>query len=222
MNVINYLDERSIVDSKDTNLNFTDCNVGFLKSSGYKNKDSLLGLNDYDMPWCEYADFYIKHDQDALAGKHYTIIVPFKDHTGGDHIFLNDKYQTVDTNGIVSGTISIAIEIFNESLFKLFNSFIKGNNSPNKACFINKEYPNSHLSSREKEILYYVIRGKTSKMIGKVLDLSYRTVEIHIENIKNKLKCNKKSELITMAIQEGLTDMLPNTISIKQLMFAFE
>ncbi len=43
-----------------------------------------------------------------------------------------------------------------------------------------------HLSKRELECLFLLAQGKTAKEIGRILKLSYRTVEFYIVNIKNK------------------------------------
>ncbi len=60
------------------------------------------------------------------------------------------------------------------------------------------------LSKRESECAYYLTRGMTMKLIAKTMDLSPRTVEFYIENIKDKLSCNSRSELIAKMFEEGL------------------
>lgn len=52
------------------------------------------------------------------------------------------------------------------------------------------------LSKRETESLYLYTRGKTSKEIGKILQLSNRTVENYLQNIKCKFGVTTKAELI--------------------------
>jgi DNA-binding CsgD family transcriptional regulator len=53
-----------------------------------------------------------------------------------------------------------------------------------------------YFSKREIEVLSLLTRGKTAKEIGLRLDISRRTVEHHIENMKIKSACRTKSELI--------------------------
>jgi DNA-binding CsgD family transcriptional regulator len=57
---------------------------------------------------------------------------------------------------------------------------------------VNKIY----LSTREKEILNHLVRGKTAKEIANIIGRSKRTVEHHLENIKLKTGTSSKSELI--------------------------
>ena len=52
------------------------------------------------------------------------------------------------------------------------------------------------LSKRESECAYYLTRGMTMKLVAKAMGLSPRTVEFYIENMKDKLCCNTKPDLI--------------------------
>lgn len=53
----------------------------------------------------------------------------------------------------------------------------------------------SILSKRELDCVYFITRGFTSKQIGKKLNLSHRTIETYIENIKNKFYLKSKFEI---------------------------
>jgi len=55
-------------------------------------------------------------------------------------------------------------------------------------------------SRRERECLLYISRSKTSKEIAGALNISIRTVEHYIENIKIKTGSSSRSELIAYAI----------------------
>lgn len=59
-----------------------------------------------------------------------------------------------------------------------------------------KTNSNTPISPREIECISYILRGKTSKQIAKVLELSHRTVEFYVNRLKTKLHCRSKSELI--------------------------
>ncbi len=53
-----------------------------------------------------------------------------------------------------------------------------------------------YFSKREKDILSHLTRGKSAREIASALNLSKRTVEHYIENIKFKTQSSRKSELI--------------------------
>jgi DNA-binding NarL/FixJ family response regulator len=57
----------------------------------------------------------------------------------------------------------------------------------------------SMLSTREREILQYTIKGLDAKRIADVLDLSVNTVRKHIANIYLRLHVNSKAQLMHLA-----------------------
>lgn len=59
------------------------------------------------------------------------------------------------------------------------------------------------LTVRELHCVDHLLLGKTGPEIAKALSLSPRTVETHLLNLKNKLSCNSKSELINRLIKLG-------------------
>lgn len=52
------------------------------------------------------------------------------------------------------------------------------------------------LTKRELDCLYYLLLGFSSKLAGRQMSISNRTVEKHIESIKNKLGCMTKAEIM--------------------------
>jgi DNA-binding NarL/FixJ family response regulator len=66
--------------------------------------------------------------------------------------------------------------------------------------------PSAHpelLTTREKEVLKLIAEGKTSKEIGDLLFISFRTVNRHRSSIMQKLRINKSTDLVKYAIQNG-------------------
>lgn len=58
----------------------------------------------------------------------------------------------------------------------------------------------SDLSKREKEVCHDITKGLTANDIAMKLSLSKRTVESYIENIKEKLNCFSKAELVSKCL----------------------
>lgn len=52
------------------------------------------------------------------------------------------------------------------------------------------------ISDREKQVIHYMLKGYSAGETANALFISKRTVETHIENIKNKLDCHSKIEVI--------------------------
>lgn len=61
----------------------------------------------------------------------------------------------------------------------------------------------SLLSKRQKECLHYTLLGQTAKEVAKQLNISHKTVEMHLSAVREKLFCHSKSELICKVIEAG-------------------
>jgi LuxR family quorum-sensing system transcriptional regulator SolR len=57
------------------------------------------------------------------------------------------------------------------------------------------------LTIREKECAKLLMEGYTSKETSRILQVSPRTVEFHIDKLKRKLKCHNKAQLIKTLIE---------------------
>lgn len=58
------------------------------------------------------------------------------------------------------------------------------------------------LTSREKDVAKLLVTGATIKDVGVALRISPRTVESHVENMKGKLNCGRKSSLVKQLCTE--------------------
>lgn len=203
---------------KDKCLRFLHCNEGFLHITGLSAEDQALGLTDKDVIWQPYNHIYEKHDLDALEGKIYSNIIPVIDWRGKNLVFINTKIQNINSEGKVVGVISHAIEVINQNLLEVTQLLIKSDISGQTHYYsIGKENNKFLLTNRESECLFYLIRGKSAKSIAKILNISFRTVEVYLENLKIKFNCKTKSDLIEQAIQNGYVNIVPKSVISKQL-----
>jgi DNA-binding NarL/FixJ family response regulator len=62
------------------------------------------------------------------------------------------------------------------------------------------------LSSREREVLVQIARGRTNREIGERLFISQKTVGVHVGNILAKLGVSGRVEAAAVAIRLGLTE----------------
>jgi FixJ family two-component response regulator len=62
----------------------------------------------------------------------------------------------------------------------------------------------SRLTPREKEIIVYLARGFSAKQVGRALDISHRTAEIHRARIMEKLGVTSLADLVALAIEIGV------------------
>ena len=66
------------------------------------------------------------------------------------------------------------------------------------------EKESSNLTIREKEVLQMIAEGLSSKEIAVKLCLSLNTVQVHRKNIMRKCDVHKGTDLVKLAIKEGL------------------
>jgi LuxR family transcriptional regulator, transcriptional regulator of spore coat protein len=59
------------------------------------------------------------------------------------------------------------------------------------------------LSEREREVLQCIAQGLSSKQCAQELGIAPRTVERHVENLRNKLHARNKPHLVAKALSGG-------------------
>ncbi len=67
------------------------------------------------------------------------------------------------------------------------------------------ESPLSTLTPREREVLLYVVEGRTSEEIAQIVSLSRKTVETYRSRSMRKLGMKNLAELVKFAMEYGLT-----------------
>jgi LuxR family transcriptional regulator, quorum-sensing system regulator SolR len=60
------------------------------------------------------------------------------------------------------------------------------------------------LTSKERDVLHWVVEGKTSWEVGRILSMSERTVKFHLRNIYSKLNVANRAQAVTSASRLGL------------------
>lgn len=65
-----------------------------------------------------------------------------------------------------------------------------------KKYFLGEVYGNMYFTGREAEVMVQLMQGKTLQAAAYALKLSPRTIEFYVKNMKTKLACRTKSELI--------------------------
>lgn len=62
------------------------------------------------------------------------------------------------------------------------------------------------LTEREQEVLRCVANGLSSKEAAQQLGIAPRTVDRHIENLRNKLRARNKTHMVAKALASGQFD----------------
>lgn len=209
---------------KDLNKRYFGVNQQTLTTLGLKDKAQMNDRNDYENTWADYADAYRHYDAKVMQGDIVEVFDPIilSNHTRATILSRREPVFNQDGNIIaISGTTKII------SLKQLVDSTmliteIDCNLDPchhqtTKEIIERYTYNTNTLTKCESKILFFTIRGLTSKQIATIIHRSLRTVECHINNIRIKFNAESKADLITKSLYCGFINKIPANINTDEI-----
>lgn len=194
-----------------------------LNLSGFMKQDKAEGKSYIDMP-CSVSECYqefIAQDKKAEQGAAAEFLGLYCYHNGEWKVTHCTKSLIKNSDGQPVGVCANIVEIkssymtrFLTQLMQLESHF-KSRKGQAQLCYQLTDTASSDtfsLTERQSECLFYLLRGFTVPMIAERLFVSRRTVESHIENIKLKVGCFTKSELVEKALHEGWIGTMPKSL----------
>ena len=195
-----------------------------LADLGYKSINASIGVSYYDFPVRakRLAQYFHQTDKELIAGSPgVRVLIHWYLYDDKRMLALCEKLPIKDENGNVVAILAHTIDITHSNLIDIsryLNLFSHNRHAQEndgqffyKICQSN-DYTQDNLSAREVECLFYILRGKTAKEVAKILCLSCRTVESHIDNMKYKFGVTRKTQLIEKAIMKGYINVLPKSL----------
>ena len=176
------------------------------KLIGEKPHESVEGISDY-MARCdaaEFADHFIMQDQRVIRTRQPYRYLSVCHYDGQVSTHFAQKKLLVNKANEPFGTISHCEELYSDQSITILKLLLRSpliTYKKNNQLILEFSEPENYpkLSDRQKEILFLILRGRTTKEIAKILSLSPRTVEDHIHQLKNKFQCENKSQMIDKA-----------------------
>lgn len=171
-------------------------NEQFAKIAGIPS-DKIVGLTDNDLIWNAQAEYFRTTELSVLEGESFCNIErTITGAQGVTKIILSLSPYRSDTGeilGVIGNFFNCAQQFF----------IVQSNGTfQNNRFFL--EFTNQWLTTEELRVLYYVFQGFTAKKIAEKTNKSVRTADYHLENIKNKMGCQKKDEIIEVAMRHGI------------------
>ncbi len=74
--------------------------------------------------------------------------------------------------------------------------------------FLNHPFEDVHLTPREAETMFWVVQDYTLAATAEKMGLSSRTIEFYVKNMKAKLRCANKKEMIEKILHTNLLQQL--------------
>ncbi|MFT3742567.1 MAG: LuxR C-terminal-related transcriptional regulator [Gammaproteobacteria bacterium] len=80
--------------------------------------------------------------------------------------------------------------------------------TPPKRYYLGSKYPGVYLSGQEARCMYYFIHGFTQVETGQAMEISHRTISSYTHNMKLKMSCRNKQELVQLVLQTDFVSKL--------------
>lgn len=216
---IAFKDTRAIQVYKNLDSNFLHANPYCIEFLGLKKSSEVIGKNDYDFFWCEYAHLYKSEENKVITEESYVSLVPSINRNGDEILFFSTRELVYGDNHFPIGILCQARPIMRKEILELSNLLDRNIFSNKKHVFTCNKNENLsiNLTKCERECLFFLLRGYSAKMIANTFFRTVNSVEAHIEKIKNKFNVSSKFELIAKAIQKGYLYDMPKTLLSKLL-----
>ncbi|MGO1002729.1 helix-turn-helix transcriptional regulator [Lysobacter sp. CA196] len=210
---------------KDQDSKFLYANTEFKALVGLEPDEDVDGLSDFDLP-CEVASHgKTFREQDKYVMERQISITTLNVHRfkcAKWRAFLIVKKPFFDQETNIRGVLFHGTDITAINAGALGSYF--GNPGPHQAS-INSQPQTGQvhadpeadidMTRREYEVLFFLLRGGTSKRIAELLSISSRTVEQYIDVLKDKFEVLTKPDLIEKAINKGYLYVIPDTLFMK-------
>ncbi len=181
---------------------------------GWKNAEACIGKMDYDIP-CEaatHAEDFINQDKKFFSFQKKMITLDVQYYTTGwTALITNRDFYNESRDKVLIQSIDITHTVIYQNYLKIYQAdkkFLKKNQGA--SYILNRDFCPLPVTDKQKNCLFFLIRGKTIKQIAFLLKISPRTVEDHVEAIKNKLNCKSKQELIEKVFDSGFLHYIPD------------
>jgi PAS domain S-box-containing protein len=177
---------------------YTYVNEPFVGISGFRSREDVVGKTDREMAWKKQADHYESSDLDVLNGKSIIRQEQVQLREDGTARIMMTKKPYISNDGNVIGIVGSFFDCQDHLILEAKGDFCE----EKKRLYL--EFVPEWLSYAEIRICFYLIQGFSAPKIADKSGIAVSTVRYHIENIKNKLQCNNKSEIPEVAMRTGI------------------
>ncbi|WP_434525093.1 helix-turn-helix transcriptional regulator [Photorhabdus asymbiotica] len=176
---------------KDENSCFIYGNLALKSLKNFSDSFEFEGLYEHELPWdgAEFAQNFIAHDQSVMEKGER--ICSLETHVFGKEQILSsyffEKSPIYHDDGSCIGVIYHGWQAQDFSLTRLYHGKL-----PASIMF---QPPTKIFTQREWDVIFLSLQKYTSKQMGRILNISYRTVEVHMSRIYKKIGVNSSYQL---------------------------
>lgn len=177
----------------------------YAEAAGLDSPAQIVGKTDDDMPWRKLADYFKAGDYGVLQGHTRLNSVETSDTINGITDILVSEQQLMNRGGKCIGIVGSFIDITGKKLIQKSGYY----DCERDRFYIDSgDFKGVYFTGKELIVFKNLLLGRTAKQIAAVINISNKTVESYMDRIKLKLQVKSKSEIISIAINHGLTHIL--------------
>jgi len=143
----------------------------------------MAGKVDYDFTWQDNANFLIESDQITLTGKSVLSLQALRDQNNILQQAFTIKEPIYDNCKNVVGVTGVTI-VYETS-----------GTPDNTITVLNKQHDEMCFNTKELAYISWLVKGKTAEEISMILNISKRTVERNLAQIRQKMHCQNQFQL---------------------------
>lgn len=174
---------------------------------GFNSPEQAIGRSIFDVSMENSAKNLMDNCESVLQQETVKLFDEFNlRHDGRTLHFLSIKFPCYDAGHQLRGTLGVSIVIGEHPLANAIVhltalGLLPENTSPNQSIKLN--LGSVYLTPREQKCLEYTIKGHTAKQIAKKLNLSPRTVEEYLNQLKVKFNVGSKQDMIQKVLSSS-------------------
>mgnify|MGYP000066233514 CR=1 FL=1 len=176
---------------KDRHGTYVKCSEGYAAHAGIDSAKAIIGKCDHDLIWHDHADRIFKQDTMVMAGLAVTNSHTMLITSQGIKTILSNKQK--EQNYLIGNAVDITGQVLMEQ---------KGRWNIQTGHF---EVNGIQLTAKEVDVVRLLLMANSSKIIAAKLDISPKTVEQRIENLRRKFNAGSKVALAQTLHLSGLS-----------------
>lgn len=173
-------------------------NQPFAMIAGMNAAEAIIGKTDRELAWRVDAERWFVTDAQVLAGQSILRMEESYRCAEGDIKFLITKIPYRNEQGEIVGILGNFLDCTDRLMLKIKGKFDE------EKLRLHLEHVPDWLSAAEVRVCFYLIHGFSTRRIGEKIGTTESTVRFHIDNIKNKMQCTTKSEIVETAMRTGI------------------
>ncbi|WP_198043606.1 helix-turn-helix transcriptional regulator [Ketobacter nezhaii] len=171
------------------------------EAAGADSPQQLIGKEDIDLKWRDQAPKFVSGDVAVLNGHPHVNVRELQYQCTGVKLICTTKLLTKSHStgeSLIIGSFHIEEHISRDSV-SISKTLAEDIRAQPFADILDR------LTRKEIDTLTLLVNGFTAKQISSRLDITSHTVQFHLNNIKIKLGCHSKPELVELCYRSRLT-----------------